>query len=195
LGTAQGRRAHVHVTVPYSTLIGIDEYPAELTGYGPIPASIARRIAAGGIWRRLLTDPATGALLDYGRTTYQPPADLRDHVITRDGTCIFPVCAQPAHRCQLDHTTGYPDGPAAAANLGPPCAPHHDLKTRLLWRLDQPEPGRFVWTTPAGKSYIREPAAVGPITTDNNPRQPPEPPNEDHDPDRPDRTTDRRQHL
>ena len=68
LGTAQGRRPHIHVTVPYSTLIGLDDHPGELTGYGPIPASIARRIAAAGVWRRLLTDPATGALLDYGRT-------------------------------------------------------------------------------------------------------------------------------
>jgi hypothetical protein len=25
-------------------------------------------------------------------------------VITRDRTCILPVCSQPAHRCQLDHT-------------------------------------------------------------------------------------------
>jgi hypothetical protein len=123
LGTAQGRRPHIHVTVPYSTLIGLDDHPGELTGYGPIPASIARRIAAGGVWRRLLTDPATGALLDYGRTTYQPPADLRDHVITRDRTCILPACSQPAHRCQLDHTIRYPDGPTAATNLGPPCGP------------------------------------------------------------------------
>jgi Domain of unknown function (DUF222) len=180
LATGQGRRPHIHVTVPYSTLIDLDEHPGELTGYGPIPASIARRIAAGGVWRRLLTDPATGALLDYGRTTYQPPADLRDHVITRDRTCILPVCSQPAHRCQLDHTVRYPDGPTAVTNLGPPCGPHHDLKTRLHWRLDQPQPGRFVWTTPAGKTYLREPEAIGPIIqpepdTDGPPADDPDP--------------------
>jgi Domain of unknown function (DUF222) len=180
LATGQGRRPHIHVTVPYSTLIGLDEQPGELTGYGPIPASIARRIAAGGVWRRLLTDPASGALLDYGRTTYQPPADLRDHVITRDRTCILPVCSQPAHRCQLDHTVRYPDGPTAVTNLGPPCGPHHDLKTRLHWKLDQPEPGRFVWTTPAGKTYLREPEAIGPIIqpepdTDGPPADDPDP--------------------
>jgi Domain of unknown function (DUF222) len=176
LATGQGHRPHIHVTVAYSTLIGLDEHPGELTGYGPIPASIARRIAAGGVWRRLLTDPATGALLDYGRTTYQPPADLRDHVITRDRTCILPVCSQPAHRCQLDHTVRYPDGPTAVTNLGPPCGPHHDLKTRLHWKLDQPEPGRFVWTTPAGKTYPREPQAIGPIIGDSDPADPTEPP-------------------
>jgi hypothetical protein len=180
LGTAQGRRAHIHVTVPYSTLIGLDQHPGELTGYGPIPASIARRIAAEGVWRRLLTDPATGALLDYGRTTYQPPADLRDHVITRDRTCILPVCGQPAHRCQLDHTTGYPDGPTTAGNLGPPCGPHHDLKTRLHWRLQQPEPGRFVWTTPAGKTYTRDPEPIGPILDDDDPAHPTTGPTVDH---------------
>ena len=116
-------------------------------------------------------------------TTYQPPADLRDHVITRDRTCILPICSQPAHRCQLDHTIRYPDGPTAATNLGPPCGPHHDLKTRLHWKLEQPEPGRFVWTTPAGKTYPREPEAIGPITDDDETANPTEPaPGDDTDP-------------
>jgi hypothetical protein len=82
-----GRRPQIAVVVPYSTLIGIDEHPAELAGYGPLPASVARRIAAEGTWRRLLTDPATGQLLDYGTTRYRPPQHLVDHVIMRDQTC------------------------------------------------------------------------------------------------------------
>ena len=32
----------------------------ELVGYGPVTAEVARRIAADGTWRRLLTDPRTG---------------------------------------------------------------------------------------------------------------------------------------
>jgi Domain of unknown function (DUF222) len=47
----------VSVIVPITMLLGLDEQPGELVGYGPIPASLAREIAAEGTWRRLLTDP------------------------------------------------------------------------------------------------------------------------------------------
>jgi len=163
LATMHGRRALIQVTVPYSTLLGLDEQPAELTGYGPIPASVARRIAADGTWRRLLTDPATGAVLNYGKTRYQPPQDLVDHVVARDRRCRFPACGQPAHRCQLDHSVAHPDGPTAASNLGPLCVPHHESKTSGGWQLGQPRPGWFTWTSPVGQVYEIEPEAVGPI--------------------------------
>jgi hypothetical protein len=84
-------------------------------------------------------------------------------IIARDRECIFPTCAMPAHRGQIDHTIAYPDGPTAQTNLGPPCDPHHDLKTRWGWLLTQPEEGRFVWTSPVGKHYEQEPAQIGPI--------------------------------
>ena len=163
LATTHRRRPLIQVTVPISTLLGLDDRPGELAGYGPIPASVARRIAADGIWRRLLTDPATGALLDYGKMRYQPPPDLIDHVITRDQRCRFPGCGQPAYRCQIDHSIPHPDGPTADTNLGPLCLPHHVAKTHAGWRLMQTRPGHFVWTSPVGQIYRVEPDAVGPI--------------------------------
>src|SRR5882757_9719290 len=70
-----GQRPSIQVTIAASTLLGCDELPADLDGYGPITAQMARRIAADdtGTWRRLLTDPATGQLLEYGRKTYGHP--------------------------------------------------------------------------------------------------------------------------
>jgi hypothetical protein len=158
-----GGRPEIAVIVPLSTLIGLDDQPAELGGYGPIPASIARRIAADGVWRRLLTDPVTGQVLDYGRTRYRPPQDLIDHVIMRDQTCCGIACSRPAQRCDIDHTIRYPDGPTSAANLGPPCRIHHNGKTHAGWQLSQPEPGRFDWRSPTGHRYQRPPEQVGPI--------------------------------
>lgn len=124
---------------------------------------MARRLARNGVWRRLLTDPATGRLIDYGTTRYTPPQDLRDVIIARDQTCVFPTCSQPAHRCQIDHTIPYPDGPTGQTNTGPPCGIHHDLKTHRGWLLEQPEEGLFIWTSPVGKRYENEPAQIGPI--------------------------------
>jgi len=99
-----GQRPAIQVTIAASTLVGCDELPADLEGYGPITAQMARRIAADetGTWRRLLTDPATGQLLEYGRNTYRPPRNLADHVIARDRTCVFPHCRRPARHCDLD---------------------------------------------------------------------------------------------
>ena len=84
LGRTGGTKAHIHITAPLTMLMGLSDNPAHLHGYGPIPASMARRIAAQGTWRRLLTDPVTGVVLDVGTTTYTPPADLTRHIHARD---------------------------------------------------------------------------------------------------------------
>jgi hypothetical protein len=99
-----GLRPTIQVSVALSTLLGQDEQPGELAGYGPIPAHVARRLAADrtGTWRRLVTDEL-GRLRDYGRTRYRPPADLHDFVVARDQTCAFPTCHRQASRCELDH--------------------------------------------------------------------------------------------
>lgn len=131
---------------------------AVLAGYGPITAEVARALAAGGTWRRLVTDPVSGTVLDVGRTTYRPPADLARHVRARDGTCVRPGCTVPAQKCQLDHTRPYAhDGRTADFNLGSLCSPDHAVKTAGGYRLEQPAPGTFIWTTPTGHRYRRNP--------------------------------------
>ncbi|MGH9251798.1 MAG: DUF222 domain-containing protein, partial [Acidimicrobiales bacterium] len=134
LGSRRGRPATINVTVAYTTLIGVDDQPAHLEGYGPIGAEVARRIAAHGTWRRVLTDPATGAVLDVGRERYLPPPELAEHVIVRDQSCRFPTCAHPAEACDLDHTTPFEQGGATAAGesgTGAPRAPHRQDPPRL----------------------------------------------------------------
>jgi hypothetical protein len=178
LGKRHGRAAAVAVTVPLSTLIGINDAPGELDGYGPITAEVARRIAAAGTWRRLLTDPASGAVLDCERTRYTPPQDLLDHVMARDRTCRGPTCSQPARRCQADHTipAGRPGWNTAASNLGMLCAGCHNAKTHAGWQLGQPEPGHFHWRAPTGHRYQVEPEQVGPVIVGTEPEPPDQPP-------------------
>ncbi len=158
-------RVQVRVTVPFSTLFGIDETPGELAGYGPIPPDAARELATQGTWRRILTDPMSGALLDYGTTVYRPPAHLAEHVITRDQTCGFPGCRQPAHRCDLDHRVPFDPvndtGPTADYNIGPGCRPHHQVKQSPGWSVIQQPDGTVTWTTPSGHTYTTTPPPVG----------------------------------
>jgi hypothetical protein len=155
------RPVSVQVIVPISMLLGLNDQPGELAGYGPIPAQVARRLAGYGTWRRLLTDPASGAVLDYGRTRYQPPPDLVEHVAARDRTCRWPGCEKPALGCDLDHTIEYPYGPTAVGNLGPLCEQHHIGKHQSRWQVRQPEPGRFEWISPTGHTHTVEPDPLG----------------------------------
>jgi Domain of unknown function (DUF222) len=81
---------------------------------------------------------------------YQVPDPMRALVEARDQTCGFPVCRQPAWRCEQDHTITYRlGGPTCPCNLSPECTRHHHLKHLPGWRLDQPRPGVLTWITPA----------------------------------------------
>ena len=187
LPTKHGRRPHIQVTVAATTLLGLDQQPAELAGYGPITAEVGRRIAADGTWTRILHDPADGRLLDYGRTTYQPPQDLQDHIIARDQTCSFPHCAQPAIRCDIDHTRPWDQGGTTDPhNCHPACRRHHQAKTIGGWRVHRTPDNSTVWTSPAGRSYTVHPPPYGgdvtPHADTDQARKDTRPPSEDDDP-------------
>ncbi|SDU40912.1 HNH endonuclease signature motif containing protein [Jiangella alkaliphila] len=174
LGAEHRRLVAVQVTVPLTTLAGLSEEPGELAGYGPIPARVARELAAAGIWQWLGTDPVNGAVLSHGRTRYTPTHDLVEHVLLRDRTCKAPGCALPATRCDLDHVRAFADGGATCAgNLTPLCRKHHLIKHHGPFVVDQPEPGTLRWTSPTGNTTVVGPARVGPV---HDPPEPDEPP-------------------
>jgi hypothetical protein len=150
----------IQIVIPYDTLTGTADHPADLVGYGPIPAPLARQIAADGIWKRLVTDPLSGALLDYGRTTYRPPAALADFVRARDVHCRHPICRRRAIDSELDHTIAYAGdvGETSASNLYATCAHHHHGKHDAPgWSVVQHADGQISWTTPTGHTYASNP--------------------------------------
>jgi hypothetical protein len=155
-----GHRPSIQVTVALSTLLGCDNQPAGLDGYGPITAQAARRIAADptGTWRRLLTDPATGQVLDYGRTTYRPPPNLKDFALARDRRCVFPGCRRSARTCELDHADPYcTGGQTCPHNLHPLCTRHHHAKHNAGWTVRRQEDGSYHWTAPTNHTYTVPP--------------------------------------
>jgi hypothetical protein len=89
---------------------------------------------------------------------YQPSRALRHLVIARSPTCTAPGCRQPAARCDLDHTVPYDrGGRTCECGLAPLCRHHHRCKQAEGWRLEQPQPGVMIWTTPAGRKYRTTP--------------------------------------
>ncbi len=156
----------VNVTVALSTLLGLDQQPGELDGHGPIPPTLARAIAADptGTWRRLVTN-THGQLLDYGRHTHRPPANLDRHIRARDATCTFPGCRRPAKRCETDHIVAWADGGTTSENnLHPLCSRHHHLKHQTRWTVRRNTDGSTRWQAPTGHTYERPPDRL-PIDT------------------------------
>ncbi|MFD9203925.1 DUF222 domain-containing protein [Streptomyces anthocyanicus] len=162
-----GAAAVVQVTVPLDVLMGLNDGPGELKGYGPIAASQVREVAfaAGSVWRRLLVQPENGLLVKVDPLTYRPTADTVRHVVARDQYCAFPSCRMPARRCDLDHVRPFdhdrPErgGPTTPSNLQPLCRRHHRLKTHHPgWRVVRnPRSGAAVWTAPTGHRYVNRP--------------------------------------
>jgi hypothetical protein len=149
------RSVSVNVTIDLPTLLGLKENPGQLAGYGVLPAQVVRALAGEGKWRRFITDPNTGTLLDYGRDSYQPPQDLVDYLIARDRTCRFPGCRQSAARADIDHAEAWEDGgETSAANLGALCRRHHRMKTHGGWKLSSNEDGSCNWESPDGHRYF-----------------------------------------
>ena len=123
----------------------------------PIPGVAARALAVGGTWRRLVTDPLSGAVLDIGRRRYRPPAALADLVRARDRACTHPGCEVSARRCDLDHIRPWAaGGTTSLTNLTSLCQAHHRLKHTPGWSLSRADDGSLVWRTPSGARYRRE---------------------------------------
>jgi hypothetical protein len=153
--TPHRRPISVNVTIDLPTLLGLAENPGQLAGYGAIPASVARELAADGKWKRFITDPQTGNLLDYGRQSYEPPQALIDFLIARDRTCRFPGCRRSAALSDLDHAQSWESGgETSPENLGALCRRHHRLKTHNGWKVVSHEDGSCTWTSPLGKEFF-----------------------------------------
>ena len=79
--TVLRKHATVVVTVPATTLLGLDNRPGMIAD-SPIPADMARTIAAGStVWYRILTDPSTGRVLDHVAHKYEPDRATRMSVM------------------------------------------------------------------------------------------------------------------
>ncbi len=145
----------ISVAIDLPPLLGLAENPGQLAGYGAIPASVARRLAADGNWQRFISDPTTGNLLDFGREKYTPPQELVDYLLARDRICRFPGCRRTGQSLDIDHAHSWESGGETnPANLGLLCRRHHRMKTHGGWSLESNPDGSCLWKSPKGKSFF-----------------------------------------
>ncbi|TFD85450.1 hypothetical protein E3T61_18025 [Cryobacterium lactosi] len=167
-GMGAGIRGTVMITVPVLTLLGLDEEPATLEGYGPISPDVARQIAGHApSFTRLLTHPETGVVLSLGKTQHKNTKAMKKWLRVRDETCRFPGCSRPAVKSDVDHTEDWAGGGKTDCdNLAHLCEPHHRLKHLSQWQVTQEPGGILLWTSPGKRGYRTDPA---------NPMGPPRP--------------------
>lgn len=136
-------------------------------------AALAADPAGSGDWARVVADVARqhsqsatgGDPFAADETRRMPGAGLRRQIDVRDRYCIFRGCRTPAHSTDIDHTVDHAHGGTTLErNLGGPCRHDHRLKHEGGWRLCQPEPGVFHWTSRLGHTYtVRPPPIIEPL--------------------------------
>ena len=152
----QAPAARVTLVVSLATLLGEEHGVGEIPGYGYVSGEHARQLATarGSVWRRLVSDPVTGAALDLTTYRYRPTPAMANTIAALDGVCTAPGCTTAAHRCDVDHNRPWPAGPTAIANLSARDRRHHNHKTRGTWTATTDSDGITLWQTCSARSYL-----------------------------------------
>ncbi|MGI5950304.1 MAG: DUF222 domain-containing protein [Brooklawnia sp.] len=178
------RQAFGQETLPTNTLVvhinandpilhpGLTEAPAASLTDGPAcpPAGIAQVEGWGHLLTTQLPDFLAGSkvivrpVIDPTTITpangYAVPDRMRLVIEQRNPVDVFPYGTRAAKDCDMDHTIPYTPGEPDQTrldNLGPLSRFTHRAKTHGGWHLEQPAPGHFKWTSPAGYQYLVTP--------------------------------------
>ena len=170
---ARGTRIEVQLVMTDRALFQGDAEPAELAGYGVVPAGWARKLvlaeAGSGTapgsrgsaeaWlRRIYTAPGSGELIAMDSRARRFPAGMRRFISVRDRTCRTPWCSAPIRH--FDHVTRYKDGGATStANGQGLCENCNQVKEAPWWEASvvPARPSTVSTRTPTGHTYTSRP--------------------------------------
>jgi hypothetical protein len=153
----------LHLLMPLTSLLDPhDATPAEIAGYGPIPAGTAHDLLRSSRgrrwWRRLFTSPAGGPIVGGDRFRRRFDGSLGTLIRLRDRTCRDPYCDAPIRH--LDHIHRRVDGgPSTLANGRGLCARGNYVREMPGWTATVTNDGRHshphtvTITTPTGHTY------------------------------------------
>jgi hypothetical protein len=170
----------VQVVITDRALLAGAATPAQVPGYGTVPAGWARDLISltpSAVWlRRLYTHPEDGSLVAMESTRRLFDGRLRRFLVARDGTCRTPWCDAPVRHLDhvVDHASG---GPTSATNGQGLCVRCNHTKQQPGWRaIPEPAPDPRTWhtptvvtTTPTGHRY----ASTAPPLVPGEPLEPP----------------------
>jgi Domain of unknown function (DUF222) len=154
----------VDMVITDKSLLAGDSTPAHVPGYGPIPASIARRLINAALWeersratlRRLYKHPSSGALVAMESRARLFPKGLSAFIDFRDDTCRTPYCDAPIRH----HDHAQPDscgGQTSAVNGLGMCEACNYAKEAPGWHvsttIDHYGTHTAEFTTPTGARH------------------------------------------
>ncbi|MFZ0905566.1 MAG: DUF222 domain-containing protein, partial [Mycobacterium sp.] len=154
----------VNLVLSDETLLGDCDAPAEIGGYGPIPAAVARRLVSGAVTdarsratlRRLYAHPGSAALVAMESRARLFPRGLAAFIGLRDQRCRTPYCDAPIrHR---DHARPWARGGATSAGNGlGQCERCNYVKEVAGWHVepsvDETHRHTAEFITPTGAQY------------------------------------------
>ncbi len=158
-------RAEIGVVMRPESLFSADTAPATLAGYGPIPAELARRLAASDAAgaRRFCPAPDGERLTGSDPRARRFNAAVRRLVRTVDGQCQRPWC--DCRIRDVDHAVPYArGGPSTPQNAQGVCQADNLAKEGPGWRVtpvdgegpaDEALARAVRWRTPTGHTYAR----------------------------------------
>jgi hypothetical protein len=166
----------VNLVLSDETLLGGDNTPADISGYGPIPAAVAREMVARSVadrrsratLRRLYSHPRSGALVSMESRARVFPRGLATFIELRDQRCRTPYCDAPIrHR---DHAQPWAEGgPTTVENGLGLCERCNYAKEAAGWRvstsIDKNHTHTAEFTTPTGRRYRSGAPPRGPEIT------------------------------
>ncbi|MFY0406554.1 HNH endonuclease [Solicola sp. PLA-1-18] len=155
----------IGVLMDTDSLLGHQDVPAMMAGYGPLPAGLVRHLVdhTSQVWvRRLFTDPLDDTITarDPRRRRFDGP--LRHLIATAERHCQRPGCdCRPR---DVDHVTEHAaGGDTTIANAQSLCRPDHTVRHYRHWDVTRdPLTGTTTWHTPSGRTYqATRPPALG----------------------------------
>ncbi len=151
----------LHLVMTDRTLADTDTEPAQLIGYGPIPAPLARDLVLADeqtrVWvRRLYTNPTSGELISTDARRRDFPHTARAFLIARDQICRTPYCGSPIRH--TDHTIATSRGGTTTLTNGNGRCAHCNLtKDTSGWATHVDKDGAIITTTPTGHHHPSRP--------------------------------------
>ena len=169
--TASATPVTVNLVMTERALLEGDDEPAEVLGYGPVPAGTGRDLLrrhtetddpVARTWlRRLFTHPGTDELVAMQTKAEVFPAALRQLLVFRDQTCRTPWCDAPVRHA--DHARRRADGGETSAGNGQGLCEHCNyVKEAERWAAAEHATSRLgshvvETVTPTGHRYRSRP--------------------------------------
>lgn len=139
-GTATAVKTKVFVTVPVQLLAGepVPVEQARIVGGDTIDPLTAKQLFLDATtFRRIITDPVAGIVIDMDRRSYRPTRAQRDWLILHHGTCSRDGCSRLAVDADIDHDRPWAQGGKTnLTDLRPLCPRDHvhRHRTKAVYR-------------------------------------------------------------